>query len=169
MRVGLADDSWCRAGVCSATGVRHRRARGWRKALLSLSLPMDQLDQDAECCQPANGRKRPSQKRKLPAQETEGASCSREPQQDHDKRRMRGAPKRPRKCEPPIESSHGVVFLDAHEPTTLSRGPTPELRRTAARPDGVVCDTAQAEPRSSLGLNDLSGNDSLLNEGAKLG
>ena len=34
---------------------------------------------------------------------------------------------------------------------------TPELSRTAARHGGVVHVTAQAEPRSGLGLNELLG------------
>jgi hypothetical protein len=39
----------------------------------------------------------------------------------------------------------------------FSSGLTPELRRTAARPGGVVHVTTQAEPRSGLGLNELLG------------
>jgi hypothetical protein len=41
-----------------------------------------------------------------------------------------------------------------HKKNCLIRGLTPELSRTAQRHGVVVHDTALAEPRSGLGLND---------------
>ena len=51
----------------------------------------------------------------------------------------------------------------------MSCGLTPELSRTDLRRGGVVHVTAQAEPRSGLGLNELLGHSAMCSQAIQVG